>query len=92
MQRRANKKFSQSRWDAEAEAFVSGVQGVRKVPYELHDLLDGVAKGDRIHIVEGERDCDRLRLHGLVATTNAGGALKGDGVTGHRGSMERTFV
>ena len=70
------KKFAQSRWDG--TEFVSGVKGVRKVPYHLPDLLTGVAEGRTIQIPEGEKDVDRLRSLGMVATCNAGGTGKGN--------------
>jgi hypothetical protein len=46
--------------------------GVRRVPYRLHEL----AKAPRVYIPEGEKDVDALRVVGLVATCNEGGAGK----------------
>jgi 5S rRNA maturation endonuclease (ribonuclease M5) len=51
------------------------LNGVRRVLYRLPELLVS-ASGERVFIVEGEKDADRLASHNLVATTNAGGAGK----------------
>ncbi len=51
------------------------MQGVRRVPYRLPELL--AAPADTIAFVcEGEKDSDRLASLGLIATTNPGGAAK----------------
>jgi hypothetical protein len=50
------------------------VNGVRKVPYRLPELLASTKPG--VVIVEGERDVDRLAALGIVATCNPGGAGK----------------
>src|SRR6266446_3274215 len=47
------------------------VKGVRRVVYRLPEL----AETDRVYIVEGEKDADRLVNLGLRATTTPGGAL-----------------
>ncbi len=52
------------------------LNGVRRVPYRLPELTAAVEKGDRIYIVEGEKDVDCLAKLGLAATCNAGGAGK----------------
>lgn len=50
------------------------LDGVRRVPYRLPELL---AAGDGIvFVVEGEKDVETLRSHGLIATCNPGGAGK----------------
>ena len=49
------------------QEFVVG--DVTRVPYRLPDLLAGVASGRTVFSCEGEKDVDRLRAHGLVATT-----------------------
>lgn len=51
---------------------VWNLDGVRVVPYRLHEL----AEARRVYIPEGERDCDALAALGLTATTNHGGASK----------------
>jgi len=43
---------------------------VRRVLYRLPEVL----AADTVYVVEGEKDADTLAGHGLVATTNAGGA------------------
>lgn len=47
--------------------------GARPVPYRLPELIRSDPAATRF-IVEGEKDADRLRKLGLVATTNIGGA------------------
>jgi putative DNA primase/helicase len=51
------------------------LDGVKRVPYHLPELL-AAAPGSTVYIAEGEKDVDRLRRHGLVATCNAGGAAE----------------
>lgn len=50
-------------------------KGVRRVPYRLPDLLAAPPEAV-VYVVEGEKDADALWAHGVVATTNAGGAGK----------------
>jgi hypothetical protein len=52
------------------------VKNVRPVPYRLPEVLNAIADGRTIAIVEGEKDVDALRDRGLTATCNAGGAKK----------------
>jgi hypothetical protein len=52
------------------------VHKVRRVLYRLPELLQGIKNGERILIVEGEKDVDRLVREGFVATCNSGGAGK----------------
>ncbi len=56
--------------------YVYSVKGVPQVPYRLPELLEAVALGHTIHVVEGEKDADNLRALGVPATTNAMGAGK----------------
>jgi hypothetical protein len=53
-----------------------GMNGVRRVPYRLPELIEAIALGKRIYIAEGEKDVESLRKRGLAATTNVGGAKK----------------
>jgi DNA primase len=45
-------------------------KGSRQVLYRLPEVLEAAI----VFVVEGEKDVETLRLHGFVATTNAGGA------------------
>jgi hypothetical protein len=56
--------------------WIWNLEGVRRVPYRLRELLTAVHRGERVHIVEGEKDSDRLASAGLAVTTNPGGAGK----------------
>ena len=52
------------------------LNGTRRVLYHLPEVVYGVETGKTIYVVEGEKDADRLRDLGKVATTNPGGAGK----------------
>jgi hypothetical protein len=66
--RTASKNFFQERF--EGGAYTAGLNGARRVLYSLPDLI----KSATVFVVEGEKDCQTLRAHGMVATTNVGGA------------------
>lgn len=51
------------------------MDGVRRVPYRLPDLLSA-SPSRTVFICEGEKDADRLAALGFVATCNSGGAGK----------------
>lgn len=51
------------------------MQGVRRVPYRLPELLAS-SPDTVVYLCEGEKDADRLASLGLIATTNPGGAGK----------------
>jgi hypothetical protein len=71
------KDFRQRRPDAtRPHGWDWSTRGVRQVPYRLPELLEALALGKTIYVVEGERDVDRLLALGVPATTNAGGAGK----------------
>ena len=55
--------------------WVWSTKGVAKVPFRLPQVLAGIRAGRTIYIVEGEKCAKRLEKIGLIATTNAGGAL-----------------
>lgn len=67
------KKFRQRRPDGSG-GWTWKLGEVRRVLYHLHDLVKRTE--ERVWIVEGEKDADRLASLGLLATTNAGGAGK----------------
>ena len=69
------KDFRQRRPDGRG-GWIDNIEGVTRMPYRLPELL---ASTGPIYIVEGEKDADRLASHGLIATTNSGGAEKADG-------------
>jgi putative DNA primase/helicase len=67
------KTFAQSRWlDGR---WVSGVKGVRLVPYRLPELV-AAEMMEPVFVCEGEKDVDRLAGVGLTATCNPMGAGK----------------
>ncbi len=67
------KGFRQRCRDAKGKWSYS-LNGTRRVPYRLPDLLADPTQP--VWIVEGEKDVDRLRALGLIATTNPMGAGK----------------
>lgn len=67
------KDFRQRRPDGHG-GYIWNLKGIPRVLYRLPELL--ARPGDRAHIVEGEKDADRLTDLGLLATTNVGGANK----------------
>ena len=64
------KTFRQKRIENGAEVY--GLGGLDPLPYRLPDLIARAT--ETVHIVEGEKDVDRLHAAGLLATTNSGGA------------------
>lgn len=52
------------------------LNGVPRVLYRLPQVLDAVARGETIYIVEGEKDVEALVAVGAAATCNPGGAGK----------------
>jgi hypothetical protein len=69
----ADKQFRQRR--PNGSGWVWNLHDVVRVPYRLPDVMR--APEDRIIVVaEGEKDADRLWVHGLVATCSVGGAGK----------------
>lgn len=70
----SGKKFIQQRPDGAGD-WLDGLEGMAPVLYHLPDLL-AADPAQPVYIVEGEKCADRLAAAGLIATTNAGGALK----------------
>jgi hypothetical protein len=69
------KTFRQARWDGNDWHW--GLGGARRVLYNLPAVIKAVAAGERVWIVEGERDVETLRQLGLPGTCNLGGAGHG---------------
>src|SRR4051794_38394847 len=65
------KRFKQRRPDGRG-GWAWDLEGVRRVLYRLPEVL----AAEEVLIVEGEKDADRLRALGLVASTNPQGAGK----------------
>ena len=51
---------------------------IRRVPFRLPELLHGIARGNTVYVVEGEKDVVTLDAWEVVATTNPMGAGKWD--------------
>lgn len=63
------KGFTQERYE-EGGTYAPGLGDVRRVLYHLPEVL----ASQSVYVVEGEKDVERLRGLGLVATCNVGGA------------------
>ncbi|MGV9679201.1 glutaredoxin domain-containing protein [Nocardia sp. NPDC003482] len=72
-ERGIDKMFIQRRMDAGGRWLYGGFEPVL---YHLPEVAQAVADGEEILLVEGEKDADRARSAGLVATCNAMGAGK----------------
>jgi len=72
------KQFKQKHRGPTGE-WVWNMRGVDRLLYRLPAVIDAVANGKRVIIVEGEKDADRLAARGVVATCNSGGADEGNG-------------
>jgi len=71
------KSFSQRRPDpAKPGAFLPNMHNIQPVLYHLPEVLHAVEHGERIFLVEGEKDADILMQYGLTATCNPMGASK----------------
>jgi hypothetical protein len=70
------KSFAQRRPNGRG-GWVWKLDGARRVLYRLPELIEGVAAGHPVIIVEGEKDANTLVRLGYIATTNPGGASKG---------------
>jgi hypothetical protein len=68
------KGFSQRRPDA--NGWTWNLEGVRRVPYCLPELIEAIAAEKDVVIVEGEKDVEALRGLDITATTCPGGAGK----------------
>lgn len=69
------KDFRQRRPGARSGEWTWSLGRTRRVPYRL-PALTAADSSTWVHVVEGEKDADRLVAEGLVATTNLGGAGK----------------
>ena len=58
--------------------WVNNLDGVRRVLYRLPEVVEAIADGRDVWVVEGEKDADRLSELGLAATCNPMGAGKWD--------------
>jgi putative DNA primase/helicase len=67
------KTFLQYRPDGEG-GWISGTKGVKKVLYRLPRVVEAIKAGERIFVVEGEKDVHAIEKAGGVATCNPGGA------------------
>lgn len=74
--RKPGKKFLVRRPDPEDPTkWEWNLKGIQPIPYNLRECL-AAPLDQLIYVVEGEKDVETLRKHGLVATCNHGGAGK----------------
>jgi 5S rRNA maturation endonuclease (ribonuclease M5) len=74
--RTPDKKFWQQAFNPETGEWENGIAGIERTLYRHPELIQAIADGKPIWIVEGEKDADRLHRHGHTATCNSGGAGK----------------
>ena len=72
--RKAGKRFTQE--PANGKRGAGCMDGVRRVPYRLPQLLAAIRAGQPVWIVEGEKDVHAIEARGSAATCNPGGAGK----------------
>lgn len=76
---RYNPKDFRQRQPGTVKPWIWTLKGIQTVIYHLPDVIQGVASGETIYIVEGEKDADKLKSLGLCATCNPMGAGKWKG-------------
>ena len=69
------KDFSQRRPDGNGD-YIWNLEGIVPTLYHQDELRQAIDNGSPVNLVEGEKDADRLRDLGIVATTNPMGAGK----------------
>lgn len=74
---RRKKSFSQRQPDpAKPGAWLYNIDGAELIPYRLPELVEAIASGRLVVIVEGEACVNAMTAIGVVATTASGGAGK----------------
>lgn len=75
--RSGGKRFWQRRPDGHGD-WIDNTNGIDQKPlYRLPKVLEAIANGETIYVVEGEKDVHALERAGYVATTNPGGVGMG---------------
>jgi hypothetical protein len=69
------KDFRQRRPDGKG-GWIWNLDGIRRAPYRLPELIEAIANDRPVFVVEGEKDVENLREVNIVATTCPGGANK----------------
>jgi hypothetical protein len=69
------KDFRQRRPDG-AGGWISNLEGVRRVPYRLSELIEALSNERPVFVVEGEKDADALWNQNIPTTCNPAGAGK----------------
>lgn len=71
------KTFVQRRPDPEHQGrYKWNLNGARRVLYHLPEVIEAVANGETVYVVEGEKDVESWRRRGYTATCGAMGAGK----------------
>ena len=68
------KTFSQA--SRQGSGWSETMSGTEPIPYRLPELIEAMASGETIHVVEGEKNAEDVCRSGGVATCNIGGAGK----------------
>jgi putative DNA primase/helicase len=89
---RFNPKDFKQRRPNEAGGWVWNLEGTRRVLYRLPRVLEAVAAGKTIYVVEGEKDVLAVERAGAVATCNPMGAGKGKWLVEYSETLRRAVV
>lgn len=57
-----SERFCNGKW-------IKGLKDVERVLYHLPEVIRAKEQGENVYLLEGEKDCDRLRRENLIATT-----------------------
>ncbi|MBA3632621.1 MAG: DUF3987 domain-containing protein [Acidobacteria bacterium] len=63
------KDFRQRKPNGRGDGFNYSLNGTRRVPYRLPELIKAVGRGADVWLCEGEKDADNLRTLGFAATS-----------------------
>ena len=85
------KSFSLARPDGHG-GWINNIKGISPILYNLPDLVQGIAAGKSIYIVEGEKDVETLKAKGLVATSSFSGAGPGKWLKQYNGTFKHANV
>jgi 5S rRNA maturation endonuclease (ribonuclease M5) len=67
------KSFRQRQPDGQG-GWIWSMDGAKRVPYRLAEVLEASKRGDFVFITEGEKDADAIKKAGYVATCSVGGS------------------
>lgn len=72
--------------------WIKGLNGTRRVLYNLPEVISAITDGRLVIIVEGEKDVETLKKYGYVATTNDTGGGNDKWNKKHSESLKGAYV